>query len=586
MRLSSVSIQRPVLTIVLNLSLVLFGLIALDRLGVRDYPAIDPPIVSVNTSYSGANADVIESQITEPLEEAVNSVPGVRAISSTSRDGRSSISIEFDVGIDMEAAANDVRDKVSRAVRNLPPDADNPSISKADADARPIILLSILSDTRGNLELSALANDLVKERLQTIPGLSEARLQGERKYAIRLWLDPYKMAARGLSAQDVKSALDRANVELPSGSVEGTQVELTVRTVSRLRNPEEFNALILKEADGQSVRLGDVGKAELGAENARTSMKNNGFPAVGVMLIPQPGANHIAIADEFYARLEALKKDLPKDVKLSIGFDTTRFIVKSLHEVGETLLIALALVILIIFAFLRNWRTTLIPILAIPVSLLSAFFIMYLSGFSLNILTLLALVLSTGLVVDDAIVVLENIYTKVEGGMDPDRGRPQGVQRDLLRHRIHHAHPGRGVPAHHLSAGHHGAVVPGIRRGGGRGGAGLGVRVANPHPHVVHAPAPQGQCRWRLLPPHRTLLRRHDPGLPPRPGFLLASPLAGLSAHGDIHAADRIALQSPAFGNRPLGGQRPSQRFHHGAGRRHLRLHGRHHGPGGPVHRR
>jgi multidrug efflux pump len=425
-RLSSVSIQRPVLTIVLNLALVLFGLIGLNLLGVRDYPAIDPPIVSVNTSYSGANADVIESQITEPLEEAVNSVPGVKAISSTSRDGRSSISIEFELGIDMEAAANDVRDKVSRAQRNLPPDADNPSISKADADATPIILLSILSDTRSAVELSALANDLIKERLQTIPGLSEARLQGEKKYAIRLWLDPYKMAARGVAAQDVKAALDKENVELPSGSVEGSQVELTVRTVSRLRTPEEFNTLILKETGGQAVRLGDIGKAELGAENARTAMKNNGFPAVGVQLIPQPGANHIAIAGEFYHRLEALKKDLPKDVKLSIGLDTTRFIVRSLEEVAETLIIALILVILIIFIFFRNWRTTLIPILAIPVSLLSAFFIMYLSGFSLNILTLLAIVLSTGLVVDDAIVVLENIYTKVEKGMDPDEAGHQG----------------------------------------------------------------------------------------------------------------------------------------------------------------
>lgn len=267
MRLSSVSIQRPVLTIVLNLALVLFGLIGLNLLGVRDYPAIDPPVVSVNTTYSGANADVIESQITEPLEEAVNSVPGVRAISSTSRDGRSSISIEFALGVDMEAAANDVRDKVSRAVRSLPPDADNPSISKADADASPIILLSILSDTRSPIELSALANDVFKERFQTIPGLSEARLAGEKKYAMRLWLDPYRMTARGVTPQDVKSALDRENVELPSGSVEGRNVELTVRTVSRLADAGEFNNLILKEVDGQAVRLGDVGKAELGAEN-------------------------------------------------------------------------------------------------------------------------------------------------------------------------------------------------------------------------------------------------------------------------------------------------------------------------------
>ena len=419
MRLSSVSIQRPVLTLVLNMSIVLFGLIALNALGVRDYPAVDPPIVSVNTSYGGANADVIESQITEPIEEAVNAVPGVRSISSTSRDGRSSISIEFNLGIDMEAAANDVRDKVSKVVRDLPPDADPPGISKADADAVPIIFLCIQSDTRSGLELTAMANDLFKERLQTIPGLSEARLSGDKKYAIRLWLDPYKMAARGITAQDVKTALDRENVELPSGSVEGDKVELTVRTVSRLKDPAEFNGLLIKEIGGQAVRFSDVGRAELGAENARTSMQNNGFPAVGIQLIPQPGANHVAIADEFYLRLEALKKELPKDIKVSIGFDTTRFIVKSLTEVGETIFMALALVILIIFAFFRNWRTTLIPILAIPVSLLSAFFIMYLSGFSLNILTLLAIVLSTGLVVDDAIVVLENIYTKVEKGMDP-----------------------------------------------------------------------------------------------------------------------------------------------------------------------
>jgi multidrug efflux pump len=426
MRLSSVSIQRPVLTIVLNLGLVLFGLIAMDSLGVRDYPAVDPPIVSVTTTYAGANADVIESQITEPLEEAMNSVPGVRSISSTSRDGRSSISVEFDLGIDMEVAANDVRDKVSKAVRSLPPDADNPGVSKADADATPIIFLSIQSAARSDLELTAMANDLFKERLQTIPGLSEARLSGDKKYAIRLWLDPYKMAARNVTAEDVKEALDKENVELPSGSVEGDKVELTVRTVSRLKDPAGFNNLILRETDGQAVRFGDIGRAELGAENARTAMQTNGGSAVGIQLIPQPGANHIAIADEFYLRLAALEKELPKDVKVSIGFDTTRFIVKSLHEVGETIIIALALVILIIFAFFRNWRTTLIPILAIPVSLLSAFFIMYLSGFSLNILTLLAIVLSTGLVVDDAIVVLENIYTKVEKGMDPLQAGHQG----------------------------------------------------------------------------------------------------------------------------------------------------------------
>jgi len=417
--LSSVSIRRPVLAIILNLAIMLFGLVALSSLGIRDYPAVDRPNISVNTTYGGANAAVIQSQITEPLEGSINSVPGVRSITSTSRDGRSSINVEFDLGVDMEAAANDVRDKVSRAMRNLPADADNPTVSKADADASPILLLSILSETRNHLELTSIANDLFKERLQTIPGLSEVRLAGERSYAMRLWLDPYKMAARGVASQDVKAILDRENVELPSGSVEGDRVELSVRAVSRLRDAEEFNNLIVREADGQVVRLKDIGKAELGAENMRTAMKNDGMPAVGVMLIPQPGANHIAIADEFRKRMAQIKTDLPDDIRLTTGFDNTVFIRKSLIEVGETILIALVLVLLIIFVFFRNWRTTLIPVLAIPVSLLGAFFIMYVSGFSINVLTLLAIVLSTGLVVDDAIVVLENIYAKVENGMDP-----------------------------------------------------------------------------------------------------------------------------------------------------------------------
>ncbi len=426
MSLSATAIRRPVLAIVVNAVIVLFGLVALSMLGVRDYPAVDPPVVSVSTTYSGANAEVIESQITEPLEESINAVPGVRTITSNSRDGRSSISVEFVLGTDLEAAANDVRDKVSRAMRNLPPDADNPTISKADASATPILMLNVTSDTRSHLDMTAVANDLFKERLQTIPGVSEVAVWGEKNYAMRLWLDPHRMAARGVTAQDIKAALDRENVELPSGSVEGSRTELTVRAVSRLPDAEAFNNVILREVDGQAVRLRDVGRAEIGAENYRQTMKNDGMPSVGVVLIPQPGSNHIAITDEFYARLERIRKDLPPDIRVSIGFDNTRFVRKSLIEVGETLLIALGLVILIIFAFFRNWRTTLIPILAIPISLLSAFFIMYASGFSVNILTLLAIVLATGLVVDDAIVVLENIYTKIERGVPPREAGFQG----------------------------------------------------------------------------------------------------------------------------------------------------------------
>ncbi len=428
MTLSSLSIRRPVLALMLNTVIILFGVVSMSSLGVRDYPAIDPPIITVSTTYTGANADVMESQITEPLEESVNGIAGVVSITSVSRDGRSTITLEFDLEMDLEAAANDVRDRVSRAMRNLPPDAENPVISKADANASPIVFLNVQSQTRNHLDLTAVANDLFKERLQTIPGVSEVRIWGEKRYSMRLWLDPLRMAARNVTAQDVKSALDRENLELPSGRVEGNQTELTVRTVSRLQNIEEFNNLIIREEGGQAVRLRDIGSATLGAENTRTVLKRDGRPMIGVVLVPQPGANHIAISDEFYKRLEFIKKDLPQDIELGIGFDTTEFVRHSLKEVRNTILLALCLVVLVIFMFLRNWRTTLIPLLAIPISLLGSFFIMYMAGFSINILTLLAIVLATGLVVDDAIVVLENIYAKIEMGLDPVEAGHRGAK--------------------------------------------------------------------------------------------------------------------------------------------------------------
>ncbi len=428
MTLSSLSIRRPVLALMLNSVIVLFGLVSMSSLGVRDYPAIDPPIITVSTTYTGANSDVIESQITEPIEESVNGIAGVKSITSVSRDGRSTITLEFELEMDLEAAANDVRDKVSRVMRNLPADAENPVVSKADANASPIVFLNVQSQTRNHLDLTSIANDLFKERLQTIPGVSEIRIWGEKRYAMRLWLDPLRMASRNVTAQDVKSALDRENIELPSGRVEGRETELTVRTVSRLQNVEEFNNLIIREEGGQAVRLRDIGSAGLGAENTRTVLKRDGRPMIGVVLIPQPGANHIAIADEFYKRLEFIKKDLPQDIELGIGFDTTDFVRLSLTEVRETILLALGLVVLVIFVFFRNWRTTLIPVLAIPISLLGSFFIMYLAGFSINILTLLAIVLATGLVVDDAIVVLENIYAKIEMGLDPVEAGHRGAK--------------------------------------------------------------------------------------------------------------------------------------------------------------
>lgn len=420
MNLSSISINRPVLSIVLSLLIVLFGVIGFLFLGIREYPSVDPPIVTVSTNYTGANADVIESQITEPLEESINGIAGIRSLTSVSSDGRSTITVEFELGVDMEAAANDVRDRVSRAIRSLPPDVDPPVVAKSDADASPILSMTVQSDRRSLLELSAIANDIFKERLQTIPGVSEIRIWGEKKYAMKLQIDPARLAAHGLTPLDVRTALNRENVELPSGRIEGYSTELSIRTFGRLSTPEEFNELIIKERDGSVVKLRDIGQAVLAPENERTILRGNGgIPMVAVSITPQPGSNHIAIAKEFYLRTEQIKRDLPEDINTDIAMDTTLNIRKAITEVGETILIAFLLVLLVIFAFLRHWRTTIIPMLAIPISLIGAFFIMYAAGFTINILTLLGIVLSTGIVVDDAIVVLENIYSKIEKGRPP-----------------------------------------------------------------------------------------------------------------------------------------------------------------------
>ncbi|MBI4536239.1 MAG: efflux RND transporter permease subunit [Ignavibacteriae bacterium] len=419
MSLSAVSIHRPVLSIVMSIAIVLFGVIGFTYLGVREFPNVDPAIISVTTSYPGANANVIESQITERLEDAVSSVPGIRTVSSTSSDGRSRITIEFELEVDLETAANDVRDKVAGAVRNLPPDVDPPVVSKADADASPIVVLNITSNSRNLLQLSDLADRTFKEQLQTIPGVSEVRIFGEKRFSMRLRMDPQKLAAYHVTALDVRNALNAENVELPAGRIEGNHVELTVRTLSRLETPAEFNNLIIREENGQIVRFGDVGYAELAPEDERSISKGLAGPRVAVAIVPQPGSNHIAIADEFFRRIEHIKADLADDIELSIGFDTTKYIRASIAEVREAILAAFALVVLIIFLFLRDWRTTLIPVFAIPISLIGTFFIMYLAGFSINVLTLLGLVLAIGLVVDDAIVILENIYKKIEQGMNP-----------------------------------------------------------------------------------------------------------------------------------------------------------------------
>ncbi|MGQ0827385.1 MAG: efflux RND transporter permease subunit [Bacteroidota bacterium] len=427
MNISSISINRPVLAIVMSVIIVLFGGIGYNYLGVREYPSIDPPVITVRTSYAGANADVIESQITEPLEKAINGIEGVRTISSSSNQGSSSITVEFNLDANLEAAANDVRDKVSQAVRQLPQDIDAlPTVTKSDANSEAILSLTLQSDTKSQLEVSAFAENVIAERLQTIPGVSTVQIWGHKKYAMRMWMNPSRMAAYNITPQDVKQALDKENVELPSGKVSGLAVELTVKTVGKFSTEEEFNNMIIRSDGNQIVRFKDIGTATLGAENEETILRQSGVPMIGLGVIPQPGANYIDIADEFYKRVEQLKKDLPKDFELGIALDNTRFVKRSIAEVKETLIIAIILVVLIIYLFFRDWLIAFRPLIDIPVSLIGAFFIMYLMGFSINVLTLLAIVLATGLVVDDGIVVTENIFKKVEGGMNPIEAAHKG----------------------------------------------------------------------------------------------------------------------------------------------------------------
>jgi multidrug efflux pump len=427
MSLSSLSLKRPVLAMVMSIIIVLFGVIGYNFLGIREYPSIDPPVITVRTAYTGASAQVIESQITEPLEKAINGIAGIRSISSASNQGTSNITVEFNIEIDLEAAANDVRDKVSQAVRQLPQDIDAPPVvTKSDANSDAILSLTVESDTRSQLEVSDYASNVILERLQTIPGVSTIQIWGEKKFAMRLWLDPAKLSAFRLTTLDIQNALNRENIELPGGKIAGRATELTINTLGRLMTVDDFNDLIIASQGENTIRLRDVGYARLGPENEETILKQSGTPMIGLGIVPQPGSNYIEIADEFYKRYDQLKKDVPNDLKLGIALDNTSFIRRSIGEVEETLLIAFLLVVIIIYLFFRDWLIAIRPLIDIPVSLIGAFFIMYVAGFSINILTLLAIVLATGLVVDDGIVVTENIYKKIEGGMNPREAAEKG----------------------------------------------------------------------------------------------------------------------------------------------------------------
>ncbi|MCL2415047.1 MAG: efflux RND transporter permease subunit [Bacteroidales bacterium] len=426
MSLSSLSIRRPVLSIVMSLVIVIFGIVGFMSLGVREFPNVDPPIINVMTTYPGANADVIENQITEPLEESISGIAGIRTLRSNSSDGRSRITVEFELGVDMDAAANDVRDRVSRVMRALPPDVDAPIVAKADGDADAIMAIALTSNARTLMELSDFAERVFQERLQTIPGVSAVQIWGQRRQAMRIFIDAERLAAHGLTPIDLRNALVRENIELPTGSLIGQATVLSVRTAGRLTTEEEFNNLIILERGGNIVRVRDIGHARLAPENERTIMRRDGIPSVVVALVAQPGVNQLHIAEEFYRRIDEMQAELPPDINVVLGFDTTRFVVRSIDEVVQTVALAFFLVLIVIFVFLRNWRTTLIPVIAIPISLIGTFFVMFAFGFSINVLTLLAIVLAIALVVDDAIIMMENIYAKIEQGIPPKEAAMQG----------------------------------------------------------------------------------------------------------------------------------------------------------------
>jgi multidrug efflux pump len=418
MNISELSLKRPVLATVMNLAIILFGVVGLTFLAVRDYPAIDPPIISVSTSYTGANSDIIESEITEPLEKQLNGIPGIRTITSSSSQGSSNISLEFNLGVDLEDAASDVRDKVGQASRSLPDDIDAlPVVSKADANSDFILILAIQSQTKSLSELSDYAENVLQQQLQTINQVSAVNIFGQKRYSMRIWLNPDKMTAYNVAFSDIRTALNSENIELPPGKIYGNNTDLTIRVLGKLTTEQQFRDLIIREDSSGIVRLGDVTRVEQAPEQLDQSWKYNGVNAVGLAIVPQPGANNIEIANEFYNRIEQIEKGSKSDIQLKVLIDNTKNIRKSLSEVEDTLIISFILVVLVIFLFFRDWLIAIRPLIDIPISLISTFFIMYLAGFSINILTLLAIVLATGLVVDDGIVVTENIFRKLEQGM-------------------------------------------------------------------------------------------------------------------------------------------------------------------------
>ncbi len=426
MKISTVSIKRPVFATVMSFTILLFGIISFLRLPVREYPDIDPPIISVITLYRGASPSVVETEITNVLEEQFATLEGVKTMTSSSREQGSVITIEFELNRIVDEAANDVRDRVSRVRGNLPREIEDPVISKVDANAQPIVWLGLSSDRHNGLELTDVADRVLKERIQRLPGVGSVIIGGERRYAMRIWLDPLRMAAHNLTTLDVEAAVRRENAEIPGGRVEGTEREFSVRTRGELSTPEEFGAIIVAQSNDDVTRLRDVAEVAVGAEDERTLARYNGRPAVGLGIVKQSKASTVDVAAEVRGALGELAGVLPAGMRLDVAYDSSTFINESIDEVVQSLIIAVCLVILVVLAFLKSLRATAIPAVAIPISIIGALTVVYFAGFTINILTLLALVLAIGLVVDDAIVVLENIYRHMEMGKDRLRAALDG----------------------------------------------------------------------------------------------------------------------------------------------------------------
>jgi len=419
MQLPEVAIRRPVFATVLSLLILLVGLVSFNNLTVREYPRIDEPTVTVTTRFGGASSEVIETQVTKVLEDSLAGIEGVDVISSISRQEQSQITVRFSLARDPDSAAADVRDKVSRVRQKLPDDVDEPTIAKVEADATPVIWLALNSDTVSQLQLSDLANRLIKPRLQTAPGAADVRIYGERRFSMRVWLDPDRLAAYNLTTQDVEDALRRSNLEVPAGRIESSQREFNVTAATDVQTPEQFRAIGIRTINGQTIRIGDVARVEEGPQDERVSVRYNGRDALSLGVIRQATANPLELSAAVQQMLPRIVEELPPGVSIEVANDNSIFIDRSIKAVYTTIAEAVVLVALVIFVFLRTLRASVIPLITIPVSLIGSFALMGLFGFSINTLTLLALVLAIGLVVDDAIVMLENIYRHIEEGMKP-----------------------------------------------------------------------------------------------------------------------------------------------------------------------